>query len=268
MRQLLKAFLHLLPRLFSDKNFLIFLNYKKLFLYSFLLHRFKPTTADKEKQVAIFGHTISFFNYPVLINQFEEIFIYRSYRFESEKKSPLIFDCGSNIGISVLYFKIFYPSCKISAFEPDPENFMLLKRNVEQNRFSDIVLNACALGKEEGICKLFSYGKGSLNTSIYSNDTKEFIEVPMRKLSSHIVGEIDFMKMDVEGAEGEIVQELAYSGKLKNVREMVLEYHQKSLVRESELVSVMKNAGFLALNHPQVYLSGPEKLLHFKKIEA
>jgi FkbM family methyltransferase len=44
--------------------------------------------------------------------------------------TPLILDCGANIGLSSLYFAKNWPSAHVVAVEPDPSNFELLRRNV------------------------------------------------------------------------------------------------------------------------------------------
>jgi FkbM family methyltransferase len=266
MKQLLQSFFYLLPSFLSEKNFLIFLNYLKLFAASYIYHHLKKAKPEEEKQIGIMGHKIFFFSYPLLINQFEEIFIYKSYRFESDKQSPLIFDCGSNIGISILYFKIFHSGSRIVAFEPDTINFRLLKKNIERNRFSDITLNHFALGAQEGFCKLYNSqaGKDSVNSSIYSNEPDvKFINVRMKKLSSFIDEKIDFMKMDVEGAEGEIMRELSDSGKLKSIKALVMEFHPKPDFPENELISMLRNNGFV-LSSKRHFSEYSEKILQFK----
>jgi FkbM family methyltransferase len=263
MKQLSKSFFHLLPHFLSERNLLIFLTHFKLFFASFIHHRFKKDEPEEEKKTNIMGYKISFYNYPILINQFEEIFIYKSYRFKSSAEAPLIFDCGSNIGISILYFKIFHAGSRIVAFEPDPDNFRLLKKNIEQNRFSNITLHHCALGQQDGLTKLFYASKGSLNSSIYAKESGAgSINVAMKRLSLFIHEEINFMKMDVEGAEGEIVQELSEAGKLKSINELVIEFHLKSVMSEDKLILTLKNAGLGLAGQEQFY--GQEKLLRFK----
>ena len=42
------------------------------------------------------------------INQYIEIFTNEILYFESEEKAPLIIDCGSNIGVSISFFKILF----------------------------------------------------------------------------------------------------------------------------------------------------------------
>jgi FkbM family methyltransferase len=241
----------------------------KLYLASFIHHRFNKDKKEQEKQISLLAYKISFFNYPVLINQFEEIFIYKSYRFKSSTKSPLIFDCGSNIGISILYFKIFHPACRIVAFEPDPQNFRLLKMNVEVNKMEKVTLYSCALGKQDGTCKLFNTqaGKGGLNSSIYANESNtNFSEVPMKKLSGFIYEKIDFLKMDVEGAEAEIIRELSETEKLNRIKEVVLEFHSAEALSEVPLVLALDKAGLKLSGKDQLYGEDKVKLLRFKRM--
>ncbi len=44
-------------------------------------------------------------------------------------RSPLIIDCGANIGLSVLVFAERFPDARIYAIEPDPDNVSLLRCN-------------------------------------------------------------------------------------------------------------------------------------------
>jgi FkbM family methyltransferase len=59
-------------------------------------------------------------------------------------------DCGANIGLATLFFKRLYPESEIHAFEPDPETFKMLRRNVEQNSLSYVYLYNVALSDQQG----------------------------------------------------------------------------------------------------------------------
>ncbi len=61
-----------------------------------------------------------------------EIFVEEVYRFQSDTNTPLIIDCGSNIGLSIIYFKRLFPEAKIIGFEPDNEIFKILENNINQ----------------------------------------------------------------------------------------------------------------------------------------
>ncbi len=60
----------------------------------------------------------------------------------------IILDIGANIGISAIYFAIRYPTAEIYAFEPMPDNYKLLEKNVRE--YENIKTFNVALGKEEG----------------------------------------------------------------------------------------------------------------------
>lgn len=51
--------------------------------------------------------------------QYKEIFVDEYYKFKSDNESPVIYDCGSNVGTSCAYFKMIYPNSKIKAFEAE-----------------------------------------------------------------------------------------------------------------------------------------------------
>lgn len=49
----------------------------------------------------------------------------------AQGKTPLIVDCGANIGLSTLWFAERFPNARIIAIEPDADNFSLLERNTD-----------------------------------------------------------------------------------------------------------------------------------------
>src|SRR5688572_26929336 len=48
-----------------------------------------------------------------LQSQYKEIFLSRNYAFASKSPKPVIFDCGGNVGLSVVWFKQQYPNSLI-----------------------------------------------------------------------------------------------------------------------------------------------------------
>src|SRR3989344_6241937 len=93
---------------------LLLVTYLKLqfkYLIFTLIFKYKLTSES------IFGFKINVLDYWAFLGMFEEIFIQKQYYFDSRNRRPLIVDCGSNIGLSVVFFKILYPEAKIIAFE-------------------------------------------------------------------------------------------------------------------------------------------------------
>ena len=177
------------------------------------------------------GFDIAFFDRPSLVNLYREIFVRQHYYFRANTESPLIFDCGGNLGMATLYFKWLYPKARIEVFEPDPTTFAVLQRNVTQNQLTDVVTHNCAVWSENGEIEFFidPATPGSLLMSTDSSRLEgKVIRVPSRKLSEFIHGPIDFLKLDVEGAEHRVLCDLLSSGKAQYIRQMVIEYHHHS----------------------------------------
>jgi FkbM family methyltransferase len=178
------------------------------------------------KEVSILNYRLRAYDLWSVEFSFREIFLERPYMFHTARKSPVIFDCGSNIGISILFFKTLYPEAKIVAFEPSQTAYKLLSENVSRNKLQKVTLHKVALADKEGQLKFFSDSPGSLWASL-SNDrggkTEEIVNTA--RLSTYVSDVVDFLKIDIEGAERLVLEDLRNSDKLSFIKEMVIEYH-------------------------------------------
>jgi len=183
---------------------------------------------NPSRPVYILGLKLYTFDLGLLLFLMNEIFLRRQYAFEPTGETPLIIDCGSNIGISILFFKMLLPRSKIIGFEPDKETFELLSRNITENGLSDVCLHNMAVSSTTGHVTFYSNSRsrGSLLMSL----VKERIagdarQVPCATLSSFVQEPIDLLKVDIEGAEMDVMRELTASGALKHVNAMLMEFH-------------------------------------------
>lgn len=194
------------------------------------------------------GFTVYFFSYPQLLNLFEEIFIYEVYKFGSTKPNPTIVDCGSNIGISILYFKKIFPSCRILAFEPDYETFRLLEMNVLKNKITDISLFNLALSDSEGETLLYKENRSTGDLSmglIQSSDNQISQTVFSSRLSGYVDKNVDLIKIDTEGSELKIVEDLVTTGKINRIERMIIEFHPLlSKVATLDFITMIGNHDF------------------------
>lgn len=193
----------------------------KIHLSSKTRHNISPFS------IQLRGIHITFYSYASLLYLFEEIFIDEVYRFNTSSPSPWIVDCGSNIGLSVLYFKKLYPQSRITAFEPDRVSFALLKKNIEDNNLADVAIHNLALGSNREERKFFLNAEpGSMNNSLIKTDKSADVDnVNTALLSEYINSRVDFVKIDTEGAEGEIIRDICESGKIDLVQQLFFEYH-------------------------------------------
>jgi FkbM family methyltransferase len=165
------------------------------------------------------------FDVPDLVSfvwQFKELFVDEIYKFDSKNKEHIIYDCGANIGMSCLYFKKLYPNAKIKAFEADLKIANILKENLRKNDILKNVeiINSAVWIDENGL--EFS-SEGADGGSIYGNDNK--VKISSIRLKDFLEKEkkIDMLKMDIEGAEYDVLKDCQDS--LKNVENLFVEYH-------------------------------------------
>lgn len=172
---------------------------------------------------------------------FEEIFKRENYKIEFSTEEPFIIDCGSNIGLSILYFKTQFPKATVIGFEPDPKIFAILRKNV--SKFKDIILHNKAVSKEKGKLSFVAEGgfSGRLNDVALGQNV---IAVETEPLSAYIDRRIDLLKIDIEGAEYEVLKEI--QPKLKMVDKLFIEYHSISGKDQNLdlLLGILKDEGY------------------------
>lgn len=196
--------------------------------YRDLALRLQRDPAAPAGEMSLLGYRVAYADLRFLRYLFEEIFLNGEYWFRSERSVPTIVDCGSNIGVSVLYFKRLYPEARITAFEPSPSTFDLLRRNVERNQLRDVRLHDVGLAAQAGSKSLFEEpgAEGSLRVSFDpSRNHGVSRDVRAEPLSRFLDGRIDLLKMDIEGSEMEVLEELEDSGRLRVIERMIVEYH-------------------------------------------
>lgn len=157
------------------------------------------------------------------LHTIQELFIDQIYKFETCNESPTIIDCGAYIGTSILYFKTNYPKSIIKAFEPDKNNFQLLQQNIQNWGFENIELNNKAIWINED--DLFFEQKGEMSGKINNQNSNNSnkIRVQSQRLNNLLDKKIDLLKIDIEGAEYEVLKDC--ESNLKNVDKIFIEYH-------------------------------------------
>ena len=182
-----------------------------------------------------------------------EIFEGGEYEFPCDTDAPTILDCGSHIGLSVAWFKQRFPRARITAFEPDPQNFELLQANVAANGFGGVELLNVALAAERGTARFYGQFKAespmasshSLKEDWGTQRTKSWIVVQTVPLADYITGPIDYLKLDIEGMETEVLRSIA--PRLHLVRALGLEFHGTGSTAESdeeEILRLLRESGF------------------------
>jgi FkbM family methyltransferase len=167
-------------------------------------------------------------------------------------EDSVIVDVGAHFG----YFSLFAtknagPDSKIFSFEPDPHNQRIMKQNLTDCGIFHVTLIEGAMGSAEGTLKL--YGGSEINRSIFREyalgNGKEVAEVPVMTLAGwmqkHAIHHIDFLKLDCEGAEYDILFG-ATDELLAKIKTISMEFHdmKKREMTGLRLAERLRKAGF------------------------
>lgn len=176
------------------------------------------------------------------LHDYRQIFVDEIYKFQAKRHPPLIVDCGANIGLSTIYFKHIFPDAHIVAYEPDPGIFGLLETNVMTFGLEDVELHEEAVWISQG--EMAFYADGTVGGSLTSARSDcRLMHVQCTRLRDVLGSRVDFLKLDIEGAELQVLKDCA--DVLTNVDHLFVEYHSKQAEPQGlhELLEVVKNAG-------------------------
>jgi FkbM family methyltransferase len=200
-------------------------------------------------EVGLLGFRVRYLEPANVAQLFHEIFVRRLYDVALTSTAPTIIDCGSNIGMSILFLKSKYPRATVIGFEPNPLTYPVLRQNVEQNGLRDVILHQTAVAEEPGSIEF--HLNADLNAGLYGVRSRNATAVSVHadRLSSYIDGDVDLLKLDVEGAEEMVIRDLAEQGKLRRLRSIVCEYHHHHHRdggddRLSVILSTLERSGF------------------------
>jgi FkbM family methyltransferase len=194
-------------------------------------------------KIRFLGVAFSYVDATSLLAGLREIYVDECYRFKASNDEPRIIDCGANVGLSVFYFKHLYPLAKIQAIEADPVICGVLRNNITSAGFSDVeVLNRAIWVANERV-EFRSEGGFSGRVSM-PGDVSSITRVDGVRLRDLLDGPVDLLKIDIEGAENQVIVDCA--DQMRNVAALFLEYHshQDSPQRLDEILRVLKYSHF------------------------
>ncbi|MCK4304160.1 MAG: FkbM family methyltransferase [Candidatus Eisenbacteria sp.] len=185
-------------------------------------------------------------------------------------RTGTMLDIGANFGEIALYFARRYPDARIVAVEPAPENLAILKGNLGRQYFDTghVQLVPEAVSARRGHVTI-TQGLGSENSIVSNRDNTPLtsatdgVEVPCTTLAEIVercgLAEIDFIKIDIEGAEPLLSESLV---KLAGcVRSLYIEFSSKNSEESYlELLRALMDAGYRAF-----VMENPDEDLSFAR---
>lgn len=156
----------------------------------------------------------------------EEYELDKNFRLGSISPDSTIVDAGAFVGLYSL--KVSRYARRVIALEPSRRNYSILAHNLAKNSISNIQANQLALSSRRGRV-LFKDVETHSSSSLSDDKSNKAYEVESTTLDDVIqdYGPIDLLKMDIEGAEYEVMLSVSSSG-LKKVNKIVAEVHISS----------------------------------------
>jgi FkbM family methyltransferase len=119
--------------------------------------------------------------------------------------------------------------CSVYAFDPTPKAMRWAQANIMEEKFH---LSGIALSAHDGVLRLYlprNENHVSASVERSSLTAGNFFDAPSLRLSSLMAkfghSEVNVLKMDIEGAEYAVLAEMAASGSLACVEQLLVEFH-------------------------------------------
>lgn len=149
------------------------------------------------------------------------------------RPGDVVVDLGANWGYFTLAAAHWATTTgRVVAFEPDPRLFAVLEANVEMNRLRHVVLEHRAVGAAAGHTPFRGYQEGTGNRGVSrlagSDDVPDFFSslVALDDALDHLgVGQVRFVKMDIEGGEGEALRGMKTGLRSHRYQHVLVEIH-------------------------------------------
>ena len=164
-----------------------------------------------------------------------------------------LIDLGANIGIATAYFKNKYPNVRMIAIEASPINYNQLIKNIEFNKFKNIGTINKFVSRKNGQISFHHHKRkpgGSFGEGYRFADPNELekFDVETIKIDDVIKGLKNIViKIDVEGAEYEILEDLASSENVAEVLEITAEvstFNQMDYEKLNKVLNSFYHLGF------------------------
>ena len=205
---------------------------------------------NDDGEVHLRGASLSLLAGSKLPDLLYQVLVAGRYRFEATTDSPRILDCGAQAGLATYGFKLQYPNARITTVEPAPSLRQASRANLKAAGHDDVEHLAYALATERGplpflLPKDANHGGVLVHAESSLASSGKTLSVRGRRLSDLLRDPVDFLKLDVAGAEVDILTDA--EPELGNVKQLFVEVHDRTddfPDRLARLFSILTRSGF------------------------
>jgi FkbM family methyltransferase len=157
-----------------------------------------------------------------------EIFLNEEYKNKDVEvnEDDIVLDIGGNIGIFTLY-SLYKRAKEVHVFEPGKKQYNAIIDNLSDT-FKNLKINNVAVSKQTGIISFYENDASTTSSTVFNNNSKTF-PVPSITIEDYFkkqnLNKIDFLKIDCEGGEYEIIENISETFLKKKINKICLEYH-------------------------------------------
>lgn len=168
------------------------------------------------------------------------------------KPGMTVIDIGANLGYYTLMFADSVGKTgRVYAFEPDPDNFQLLQKNIRLNGFKNVVCINQAVANKIGSAQLFLCQEHKGSHSLYDpGEARNKIKVAVTTLDKFVGRKIkpNLVKLDTEGAEYLVFKGMDKMIKSSKKLQIICEFAPRLLnlcgTSPKKLIRLILNSGF------------------------
>ena len=175
-----------------------------------------------------------------------EIFITKIYdKFFKVNEGDIVVDIGGNLGL-FSYYALCKGAKQVYCFEPSPQCCNCMNENFN---FPNLIIEEAAVGINNGEITFNIDTESSINSSaFYTSKNSQTITCKSINLNNYIktnnIEKIDYLKIDCEGAEYEIIKSLDEQYLTNNIDKICLEYHLNKNGEINTILNKLKKCGF------------------------
>lgn len=168
-----------------------------------------------------------------------------------EQVQGTVLDIGANIGNHTLYFVNECKAGKVYVFEPSPETFNVLKKNIEINGLSDkvVIYNAaCGKVKSKGTIRRVDLNDAGSNQVLANGEGS----VDVIAIDDLEIPDVDFVKIDVEGGEADVISGMTNTLR-KSHPKIFVEIFNNNFARVNKMLNDLGYVKMMEENHNYLY---------------
>jgi len=202
----------------------------------------------------------------------------------SINEGDIVVDVGASIGyFTLLAAKLVGNKGKVFAFEPGPENFKILKKNVEVNKYDNVILEQKSVSDINGKINLNFTDHIGFHSTDFSPDDPVCLRLPTTSITLdkyfenlNLIGKLNFIKMDVEGGEFKVLSGMRTILKQQKNLKILAEFMKDFLIQvgsdPKEMLSLLDHNGFTLFNiddkNQKLYQTNIDELMHLEELDS